>query len=214
MHAVLELSSLYTFSEPAGGTEVRLHDGVDQRHRGRGSGASGRARLLAQAVAGMGRPSMRGHSCAAVHLREPFDGVSCSAPCRLVGSTASCEAQPVSLCARWAHASVRAGRYPSARSYAEFPHSTSTADLLQRVRVGQTKRAMVNRAEYAPPSRACFGWRCSQTNVTACLLTPHVCQLKVQPKSFGPCSRAATLWLAAVTVGGGKHECQHCCSHG
>ena len=126
MHAVLELSSLYTFSEPAGGTEVRLHDGVDQRHRGRGSGASGRARLLAQAVAGMGRPSMRGHSCAAVHLREPFDGVSCSAPCRLVGSTASCEAQPVSLCTRWAHASMRAGRDPPAGFYAEFPHSTTS----------------------------------------------------------------------------------------
>ena len=126
MHAVLELSSLYTFSEPAGGTEVRLHDGVDQQHRGRGSGASGRARLLAQAVAGMGRPSMRGHSCAAVHLREPFDGVSCSAPCRLVGSTASCEAQPVSLCTRWAHASMRAGRDPPAGFYAEFPHSTTS----------------------------------------------------------------------------------------
>ena len=105
---------------------MRLHDGVDQRHRGRGSGASGRARLLAQAVAGMGRPSMRGHSCAAVHLREPFDGVSCSAPCRLVGSTASCEAQPVSLCTRWAHASMRAGRDPPAGFYAEFPHSTTS----------------------------------------------------------------------------------------
>ena len=126
MHAVLELSSLYTFSEPAGGTEVRLHDGVDQRHRGRGSGASGRARLLAQAVAGMGRPSMRGHSCAAVHLREPFDGVSCSAPCRLVGSTASCEAQPVSLCTRLARTAVRAGRDPPAGFYAEFPHSTTS----------------------------------------------------------------------------------------
>ena len=163
MHAVLELSSLYTFSEPAGGTEVRLHDGVDQRHRGRGSGASGRARPLAPAVAGTVRPSLRGHTGAAAHLREPFDGVSCSAPCRLVSSTASCEAQPVSLCARWAPASVRAGRYPSARSYAEFPHSTSTADLLERVRVGQTKRAMVNRAVYALPSKLQIGWHSSQT---------------------------------------------------
>ena len=59
----------------------------------------------------------------------------------------------VSLCARWAHTAERAGQDPSARSYAKFPPSTSTADLLQRVRVGQTKRAMVNRAEYAPPSK-------------------------------------------------------------
>ena len=48
---------------------------------------------------------------------------------------------------------MRAGRDPSAGFYAEFPHSTSAADLLERVRLGQSKRAMVNRAEYAPPSK-------------------------------------------------------------
>ena len=90
---------------------------------------AGGARLLAPAVAGMVRSSLRGHTRAAAHLRDPLDEVSCSAPCRLVGSTASCAAQPVSLRTRWAHASVRARRDPSARSYAEFPHSTTSLSV-------------------------------------------------------------------------------------
>eukprot|EP00966_Prymnesium_polylepis_P112569 2604531-Prymnesium_polylepis.1 len=47
-----------------------------------------------------------------------------------------------------------AGRDPSARSLAEFPHRTSATDLLERVRVGQTKRDRVNSAEHAPPSKS------------------------------------------------------------
>ena len=126
MHAFLEFSSVYVSSEPARGTEVRLHDGVGQQHCGRGSGAGGRARPLVPAVAGMVHPSVRDHTCAAAHRQHPLDEVSCSAPCRLVGSTASCVAQPVSLCARWARAAVRAGNSPTAGSYAEILPSTTS----------------------------------------------------------------------------------------
>ena len=61
------------------------------------------------------------------------------------------------LCARWARAAGRAGNDPPAGSAAEIPRCTTSADLLQRVRVGPTKRAMVNRTAYASPSR---GRRC------------------------------------------------------
>ena len=59
---------------------------------GEGRVQAGGARPLAPAVAGMVRPSLRGHTGAAAHLWDPLDEVSCSAPCRLVGSTASCAA--------------------------------------------------------------------------------------------------------------------------
>jgi hypothetical protein len=151
-------SSPNSFLEPARGTEVRLHDGVDQRHCGRGSGAGGRAQLLAPAVAGMVHPSMRDHTCAAAHRQHPFDEVSCSAPCRLVGSTASCVAQQVGLRARRARAAVRGADSVCARSYAEIHRSTSVPDLLERASVGPPKRAMVNRSEQGPPSRL-EGWK-------------------------------------------------------
>ena len=54
----LELSSLYASSEPARRTDVRLHDGVDQRHRGRGSGAGGRSAAACAGCCGDGTPEL------------------------------------------------------------------------------------------------------------------------------------------------------------
>ena len=48
---------------------------------------------------------------------------------------------------------VRAGRYHPRVNTTEFPDSASLPDLRERVRVGQSKRAIPNKAEHAPPSK-------------------------------------------------------------
>jgi hypothetical protein len=54
----------------------------------------------------------------------------------------------VSLRSRWVRAAVRAARHRPTANTTEIPPSTTLSDLLERVRLGQSKRATVNRAEH------------------------------------------------------------------
>jgi hypothetical protein len=83
----------------------------------------------------------------------------------VVGSTWWRDTVRVSLRSRWVRAAVRAARHRPTANTTEIPPSTTLSDLLERVRLGQSKRATVNRAEPAPPSKLQIGRRSSQTKV-------------------------------------------------
>ena len=70
----------------------------------------------------------------------------------VVGSTWWRDTVRVSLRSRWVRAAVRAARHRPTANTTEIPPSTTLSDLLERVRLGQSKRAILNRAEPAPPS--------------------------------------------------------------
>ena len=73
----------------------------------------------------------------------------------VVGSTwwrDTVRVSPVSLRSRWVRAAVRAARHRPTANTTEIPPSTTLSDLLERVRLGQSKRAILNRTEPAPPS--------------------------------------------------------------
>ena len=71
----------------------------------------------------------------------------------VVGSTWWRDTVRVSLRSRWVRAAVRAARHRPAANTTETPLSTTLSDQLELARLGQSKRATVNRAEGLPSFR-------------------------------------------------------------
>ena len=123
---------------------------------------------LAPAVTKMVRLSPRGYAWRSAILWDLLDEVRFSAPCGLVGSTASCTAPTMNLRARLVRAAVRAGRHRPRVNTTEFPLSaTSLAAHLPAPR--PRPKGLNPTGRKGEPSRAGPVGACPNMSINLCI---------------------------------------------